>query len=66
MRTIAAQPHRTKILIWRKHGRRDEVEESIYGASVRSSADRRESMQIFLTGVQHKGSIFRLSERCSY
>jgi hypothetical protein len=22
--------------------------------------------QIFLTGVQHKGSIFRLSERCSY
>jgi hypothetical protein len=66
VQTIAAQLHRTKIQIWREHGRWHEVEESIYGASIRSSADRRESTQIFLTGAQHKGSIFRLSERCSY
>src|SRR5476651_1123874 len=49
---IAAQLHRTKIQIWREHGRWHEVEESIYGASIRSSADRRESTQIFLTGAQ--------------
>jgi hypothetical protein len=66
VQTIAAQLHRTKIQIWREHGRWHEVEESIYGASIRSSAERRESTQIFITEAQQKGSIFRLSEGCSY